>query len=119
MPFNGGAYVYIQSVYGPLAGYLFSSTTVFILKPAPVAIVSLIFGDYINRISFSWLALGEFSAILAQKVTALLCIWTVIGVQAMRPGWLTTINTIFTIIKLFAVGSIALIGILILGISSG
>ena len=117
MPFNGGAYVYLQRIYGPLVGYLFSSTTAFILKPAPVAIVSLIFGDYVNRIAFSWLESNKFSALFAQKMAALLCLWTVIGVQATRPGWLAAINTVLTIVKLSAVGSIAVIGILILCIS--
>ena len=115
LPFNGGAYVYLQHVYGPLVGYLFSSTTVFILKPAPVAIVSLVFGDYVNQLLFFWLAPGELAALLAQKISALICVWTIICIQAMSPQWLTTINTFFTVLKLSAVGSIAVIGIATLG----
>jgi hypothetical protein len=96
-------------------GYLFTSTTVFILKPAPVAIVSLVFGDYVNQLLFFWLAPGELAAFLSQKIISLICIWTIICIQAISPHWLTTINTVFTIIKLAAVGSIAVIGIAILG----
>jgi len=116
LPFNGGAYVYLQHVYGPLAGCLFTLTTVFVLKPAPVAIVSLVFGDYVNQLLFFWLAPDELAALVAQKIIALICVWTIICIQAISPHWLTTINTVFTIIKLAAVGSIAVIGIAVLGL---
>src|SRR5438045_1133616 len=52
IPLNGGAYIYLRHTYGPMVGCLFSWTMIFILKPVPVAIVSLIFGDYINRILY-------------------------------------------------------------------
>jgi len=115
LPLNGGAYVYLHRVYGPVVACLFSWTTVFILKPAPVAIVSLVFGDYINRIVFAWLEPGKLLAQLTQKGAGLLCVWTIICVQAICPHWITTSNTVFTVIKLAAVGSIAAIGIWILG----
>ena len=94
---------------------MFSSTTVFILKPAPVAIVSLVFGDYVNQLLFFWLVPGELAALLAQKISALICVWSIICIQAMSPQRLTAINTVFTVIKLAAVGSIAITGITILG----
>jgi amino acid transporter len=117
LPFNGGAYIYLQHVYGPIVGFLFSWTTVFILKPAPVAIISLIFGDYVNRILFSWLEPAELAAQWSQKGAALFCVWTIICVQAITPRYLPTINTVFTIIKLAAVSSIACIGLSLLGSS--
>jgi amino acid transporter len=115
IPLNGGAYIYLQRTYGPMVGCLFSWTMIFILKPVPVAIVSLIFGDYINRILYFSLNSNETTPIWSQKVLALLCVWTIIGVQVIGVRGVTRINSIFTVIKLAAIGSVAVIGLSMIG----
>ena len=49
IPLNGGAQVYIAKIFGPCFGFLYSWTTVCVLKPGSAAIIAIIFGEYIVR----------------------------------------------------------------------
>ncbi|PPR08085.1 hypothetical protein CVT24_010546 [Panaeolus cyanescens] len=49
IPQNGGAQAYLSYAYGPLVSYLFAWTAIIALKPGGNAVISLIFGEYVNR----------------------------------------------------------------------
>ena len=44
IPLSGGAQAYLNYAYGPLLSYLFSWTSITVVKPGGGAIVALIFG---------------------------------------------------------------------------
>jgi amino acid transporter len=117
IPLNGGAYAYLHRVYGPLLSFLFSSTMVFVLKPVAVAAVALIFGQYIMRVLFLALKPEDTTPVWAQKVAALVGLWLIIFLNGMGTQMGAKINTTFTLIKVGALGSIAIIGIAVLGLS--
>ncbi|KAI0065364.1 L-methionine transporter [Artomyces pyxidatus] len=50
IPLDGGAQAYLAYSYGPLVSYLFAWTAIAALKPGGNAVISLIFGEYLNRL---------------------------------------------------------------------
>lgn len=44
IPLSGGAQAYLNYAYGPLLSYLFSWTSITVVKPGGGAIIALIFG---------------------------------------------------------------------------
>ena len=47
IPLSGAEYVYLLEGFGPLAAFLYSWTSVIVLKPSQVAIICLAFGAYV------------------------------------------------------------------------
>ena len=114
IPTNGGSYAYLQYIFGPLSAFLFSWTTITATKSGSAAILSLIFAEYVNRVLILFLMPNDMVPRWADKLVALLCVWMIIGLNAMGSGWATIINNIFTIIKLTALVGITCIGIVVL-----
>jgi len=110
IPFNGGAYTYLTRVYGPLAGCLFSWVTIFILKPMGAAIGCLIAGEYITRVVFLSLEQNATTPVWAQKVASLVCIWGIVAINVVGSQIFQTVNKAFTVMKVSALVSIAIIG---------
>lgn len=110
IPSNGGAYAYLSDIYGPVAACLFSWTMIILLKPASVAIVSLVFGEYVCRLVFLRIQPSETPPIWASKVAALFCIWSIVGINTLGTPGVTRINTVFTLVKIIALASIAIAG---------
>jgi amino acid transporter len=115
LPVNGGAYAYLHHLHGPLPGFLYAWTIVSVVKPGSFALVSLVFAGYVNRVLFLALKPNDTTPVWADKLLALICIWTVISITAMSSRLGTTVINIFTIIKVTALAIIALIGIIALG----
>lgn len=90
-------------------------TTIFILKPVSIAAVAIIFGEYTSRIMWGSLKPNDTTPVWANKVAALFCIWIVIGINIMGTRWGTRVNSIFMIIKITAVSTVAVLGIAVLG----
>jgi amino acid transporter len=111
IPLNGGAYVYLLHVYGPLQACLFTWTTIFILKPVTAAAVAIIFGEYAMRVIYGTLQPNESTAVWANKFAALFCLWVVIGINVMGTQWGARVNMIFMIIKVAAVSSVAVVAL--------
>ena len=49
IPLNGGAQVYLSKIFGELAGFLFTWTSILVLKPGSAAIIAIILGEYTVR----------------------------------------------------------------------
>lgn len=107
--------MYLRRVYGPLMSFLFSLTMIFVLKPVSVAAVSLIFGQYIMRVFCLAFGPEDTTPMWAQKCAALVGVWLIIVLNGMGKSVGTKANTLFTLIKVGALGSIAIIGIAVLG----
>jgi len=117
IPLNGGAYAYLNHTYGPLSAFLFSWTAITTLKPGGAAIIAIIFAEYIDRILFLSLQPNDTTPLWADKLVAVLCVWIVTGLNAMGSKWGTIVNNIFTLLKLAALTAVAIIGIVVLGMS--
>jgi amino acid transporter len=87
------------------------------LKPGSAAIIAIIFAAYINRILFVRLAPNDTTPLWADKLVAVLCVWFVVALNAMGSRWGTIVNNVFTLLKLVALAAVAIIGIVVLGIS--
>jgi len=111
IPLNGGAQVYLSKIFGELAGFLFTWSAVFVLKPGSAAIIALIFGEYIVRTAVGadaenvspWINKGVALAGLA-VVTLLNCISTKLG---------TRMGDIFMFFKFVALFGITIIGVIV------
>lgn len=47
IPTSGGEYTYIREAFGPLPAFLYAWTACIVIKPSQLAIICLIFGEYI------------------------------------------------------------------------
>jgi amino acid transporter len=116
IPLNGGAYAYLNHIFGPLWAFLFSWTAITTLKPGSAAIIAIIFAEYINRLLFLSLQPNDATPLWADKLVALLCVWVISGLNALSTKWGTVVNNVFTMFKLLALAAVAIIGIVVLGI---
>lgn len=111
IPLNGGAQVYLSKIFGDWAGFLFTWSAVFVLKPGSAAIIAIIFGEYVVRAAVgadaedasAWINKGVALVGLA-TVTLLNCISTKLG---------TRMGDIFMFFKFLALFGITIIGIVV------
>ena len=111
IPLNGGAQVYLSKIFGDLAGFLFTWCAVLVLKPGGLAIIAIIFGEYVVRAAVGadaenvapWINKGVALAGLA-LVTILNCISTRLG---------TRMGDIFMFFKFVALLAITITGIIV------
>lgn len=114
VPLNGGTQEYLRFPYGDLAGFLFAWMWIFISRPLGLAMVSLIFSEYLFRALLPEQAIPiwvfKLSAILAVgAVTWLNCMGTRIG---------TGMGNTFLGLKIFGLGSTAVAGLCVFAFSS-
>lgn len=117
IPLNGSSQAYLNHIFGPLPSFLFSWTAVAILKPGSLAIVSIIFGDYIAKCftPSSPISTSEESASflgsIVYKIIAVLGLFfvTAINIYSTRLGAKT--GNFFFILKLFLLLALIILGI--------
>jgi amino acid transporter len=115
LPFTGGAYLYLQHLYGPLAGFLYSWTLITAVNPGSTAVVSIIFSDYVDRTLALAFHKDQIFVSELRKILGLACIWMVVYFNIKGTSYGTAINSIFTIIKVTSLGSICAVGIAVWG----
>ena len=49
IPLSGGEYSYLREAIGPISAFLFSWTSTLIIRPSAVAIISMIFAEYVSK----------------------------------------------------------------------
>ncbi|KAF1926783.1 putative amino acid transporter [Didymella exigua CBS 183.55] len=111
IPLNGGAQVYLATIFGEWAGFLFTWCAVTVLKPGSAAIISIIFGEYLVRAATGpdgveasvWLHKGVALAGLV-AVTALNCVSTKLGTRSAD---------VFMFLKFLALLTIFVVGIVV------
>ncbi|KAF7294914.1 L-methionine transporter [Mycena indigotica] len=115
IPMNGGAQAYLAYAYGELLSFLFAWTAIIALKPGGNAVISLIFSEYINRIIWHT-GRAEVSPDdipqWAIKLVAIGAVVIVTGfcVAARKLG--THVAVVFTTIKVAALISMTILGII-------
>lgn len=50
---SGGEYPYLMEAFGPIPAYLFSWTSLFVIKPTSFAIICLSFSEYVSAPFYS------------------------------------------------------------------
>lgn len=106
VPLNGGMQEYLRHCYGDLYGFLFAWIWLLVSRPCAMAMVSLVFSEYLFRSIWVdeevsiWLLKGTaFVAIVS--ITYLNCIGTRAGAGAAN---------FFLVLKVGGLGSIAVVG---------
>jgi len=101
-PSSGGDYVYITQVYGRLWGFLFGWTKLFIERTGTIAILGVVFAEYVGRVipseagTLRWLAAGA------------IVLLTVVNVAGVR--WGKYVQNVFTVLKIGALVSLVIAG---------
>lgn len=99
-----------------MASYLFTWSAVSVLKPGSAAIIALIFGEYVNRMIYKAITASDEGTPpdWSFKVTAVLAILAISGLNVISPSSGTHSQVVFTAIKIGALIFVAVLGMLYL-----
>ncbi|RXK34828.1 L-methionine transporter [Tremella mesenterica] len=113
IPLSGGAQAYLAYSFGPMLSYLYTFTAVSTLKPGSSAIVSLIFGEYVNRAAFHAIS-RDAEAVVPEwtfKITATIAIISVSVLNLISRSMGTNFSVVITSIKVGALLAVAILGL--------
>lgn len=102
-PSTGGDYVYLTRAYGPLAGFCFGWTKVFIERTGTIAILAFVFAEYLGRVAGS----GE----LARRVVATAAILLLTLSNTLGVRWGTRVQNALTALKVLTLGGLIAVGL--------
>jgi len=111
MPLNGGAQVYLASVFGEWAGFLFTWCAVVVLKPGSAAIVAIIFGEYMVSAVAGVAAVAAHTALCKAVALVALVLVTLLNCVSTRLG--TRSADVFMFLKFLALFGVTLTGIIV------
>lgn len=111
IPLNGGAQVYLSKIFGDWAGFLFTWSAVFVLKPGSAAIIAIIFGEYVVRAAVG--ADVENVSIWINKGVALAGLALVTSLNSISTKLATRLGDLFMFFKFVALLGITVIGIVV------
>jgi amino acid transporter len=111
VPLNGGAQIYLSKIFGELMGFLFTWTSILVLKPGSAAIIAVIFGEYVVRAAIGadvedvnpWINKGPALGALI-VVTLLNCISTKLAAR---------VGDLFMLFKVIALVAVTVIGVIV------
>jgi amino acid permease len=111
IPLNGGAQAYLSKIFGEWAGFLFTWSAVFVLKPGSSAIIAIIFGEYMVRAAVGANAV-QVSAWVNKAVamTALILV-TLLNCVSTKLG--TRLAEVFMLLKFIALLGVTITGIVV------
>ncbi|KAL1924785.1 uncharacterized protein VTP21DRAFT_4439 [Calcarisporiella thermophila] len=122
-PQSGGEALYLEKAFGGLPSFLFSFVAIVVLKPGSLAIITVVFAEYICRLIYHTAFDGDASDIpeWTIKLLSILCILVLTVINAVGVKFATRTQDMFTILKLLAMLAIAITGIVVLarGSNSG
>ena len=102
-PNSGGDYVYLSRIYGPFWGFLFGWTKLFVERTGTIAILGVVFAEYLDAV------LGYGPAWARWIAGGAILTLTAVNVRGIR--WGTALQNSFTLLKVFALGSIIVVGL--------
>jgi amino acid transporter len=105
MPQSGGEHPYFMRAYGSLPAFLFSWTGITVTRPASIAIIILVFAEYLARI----FTLDP--SLVGIRCIALACVVFLTAVNACSLAMADLIVKGCTVIKVGALAMIGLIGL--------
>lgn len=127
LPMNGGESVYLGRAFGSLISFMFEFVTIIVQKPGSLAIVCLVFGDYVSRIAYHTYFFNvphdsDASVELADsvipdflpKLLAIFCVFvlTLINALSVRAG--IRVQDVLTVVKLLTAIVISVVGVVVL-----
>src|ERR1700733_8121019 len=114
MPGAGGEYVYLTAAYGPLWGFLYSWTQMWVAKSGSIATLATAFFEYtahfVPQFELVWFQAGPFPIKYGQ-VFALLLILTLGGINYLGVRVGGDVQVVFTAIKVGLIGFVILAGL--------
>ncbi|KAJ8100787.1 amino acid permease-domain-containing protein [Lipomyces tetrasporus] len=130
IPLNGGAQAYLHHIFGPLPAFLFAWTAVTVLKPGSMAIIAIVFAEYIGRLIFSHGAPAttadsasaqedEYSPVWFNKTVAVAGVLLVTILNAISTKLGTRTGDIFLFLKISSLVAITVIGLIVLVFHKG
>ncbi|KAI9193602.1 amino acid/polyamine transporter I [Polychytrium aggregatum] len=112
-PISGGEHPYLLKAYGTLPAFLFSWTGVVCTRPGSIAIITMIFAEYVVRLIYYGHPGGVAPVWLTRLIAALcIAVLTLLNCLSTRLG--TWVQNIFTSLKLVSLLVIGGIGCVIL-----
>ena len=119
MPEAGGQYIYLRNTYGPFAGFMYGWLTFTVIQSGGIAALAVGFTEYLAYfvpvlgLQNYLLVLGSFTVSTGQLIAvSSIVILTAINFYGIRSG--STVQNLFTIIKLIAIGLLVIAGIIII-----
>ncbi|KAK9331505.1 amino acid permease-domain-containing protein [Lipomyces starkeyi] len=130
IPLNGGAQAYLHHIFGPLPAFLFAWTAITVLKPGSMAIIAIVFAEYIGRLIFSHGAPDTgteststegivYSPLWFNKTVAVAGILVVTIINAISTKLSTRTGDIFLFLKISSLVAITVIGLVVLVFGKG
>lgn len=107
---SGGEYPYLLEAFGPIPAYLFSWTSLFVMKPSSFAIICLSFSEYASAPFYAGCKPPE----IVVKCLAAAAILLITTVNAMSVRLGSYVQNVFTAAKLVIVAIIIISGFVLL-----
>ncbi|XP_035508018.1 b(0,+)-type amino acid transporter 1 [Morone saxatilis] len=107
---SGGEYPYLMEAFGSVVAYLYSWTTVMVLKPSSFAIITLSFAEYASTPFYP----GCTPPIVVTKCLSAAAILLIVGVNCLSVKLASYVQNFFTAAKLFIILVIVGAGIVML-----
>ncbi|KAM4695348.1 b(0,+)-type amino acid transporter 1-like [Discoglossus pictus] len=107
---SGGEYIYILRTFGPIPAFLLAYSSVFVVRPAGIAAISLSFAEYVVTTFYQDCPSPD----MVIKCTAATCILVLGIINCLNVRLATSIMNIFTAAKLLVLLVIIVGGIVLL-----
>ncbi|KAK1330337.1 hypothetical protein QTO34_010526 [Cnephaeus nilssonii] len=107
---SGGEYPYLMEAFGPIPAYLFSWTSLFIIKPSSFAIICLSFAEYASAPFYAGCQPPE--VVVKCLAAAAIMVITTVNALSVRLG--SYVQNVFTAAKLVIVAIIIISGLVLL-----
>ncbi|KAG0004006.1 hypothetical protein BGZ79_010539 [Entomortierella chlamydospora] len=112
---GGGEHAYLNHAFGSLPAFLFSWTSIALLKPAGNAIICVVFAEYVvNIIAQSTWDPTQPMRHWSNKLIAIACVIVLSGLNSISVSVGTRIQDLFTFIKVVTLLVIAISGFVVL-----
>nr|XP_040060127.1 b(0,+)-type amino acid transporter 1-like isoform X1 [Gasterosteus aculeatus aculeatus] len=107
---SGGEYSYLMEAFGPIVAYLYSWTTIMVLKPSSLAIITLSFAEYSSSPFYP----GCTPPLVVTKCLSAAAIILIVSVNCLSVKLASYVQNIFTLAKLLIILVIIVAGIVML-----
>ncbi|XP_039990664.1 b(0,+)-type amino acid transporter 1 [Xiphias gladius] len=107
---SGGEYSYLKEAFGSLVAYLYSWTTVMVLKPSAFAIITLSFAEYASTPFYP----GCTPPFVVTKCLSVAAILLIVSINCLSVRLASYVQNFFTLAKLFIILVIVGAGIVFL-----
>ncbi|XP_031702543.1 b(0,+)-type amino acid transporter 1 isoform X1 [Anarrhichthys ocellatus] len=107
---SGGEYSYLTEAFGPLLAYLYSWTTIMVLKPSSFAIITLSFAEYASTPFYP----GCTPPLVVTKCLSAAAIIVIVTVNCLSVKLASYVQNFFTVAKLFIILVIVVAGMVML-----